>query len=157
MKAEILRISHLLHETYEGSPWHGQPVKQVLQGINAQQAALRILSDTHTMWEIVRHMTAWRNFAFQKIEGDRSFDILNAEQDWPFIDVADESNWQEDLQALENSQQQLLQAINTMEDKGLEDIVNGRQYTFYILLHGIIQHDLYHTGQIALLKKHLKV
>jgi uncharacterized damage-inducible protein DinB len=157
MQSEKARISRLLYETYEGNPWHGLPVKQVLQGINAQQAARRISLNTHTIWELVRHMAAWRNFAFQKIAGDKSFDILNSEQDWPSIKSSDESNWQIDLQVLDNRQQQLLQAINTMDDQDLENVVYGREYTFYILLHGIIQHDLYHTGQMALLKKNIGV
>jgi uncharacterized damage-inducible protein DinB len=153
MNTEVSRISHLLQETYEGSPWHGSPVKQVLQGINARQAARRVLPDTHTIWELVLHITAGRNFALQKMASDKTFDILHADQDWPSIKESDENSWQKDLQVLENSQQALLLALNRMNDGNLGEIVSGREYTFYTLLHGIIQHDLYHIGQIALLKK----
>jgi uncharacterized damage-inducible protein DinB len=84
---------------------------------------------------------------------DKTFDILHADQDWPSIKESDENSWQKDLQVLENSQQALLLALNRMNDGNLGEIVSGREYTFYTLLHGIIQHDLYHIGQIALLKK----
>jgi uncharacterized damage-inducible protein DinB len=84
---------------------------------------------------------------------DKTFVILHADQDWPSIKESDENSWQKDLQVLENSQQALLLALNRMNDGNLGEIVSGREYTFYTLLHGIIQHDLYHIGQIALLKK----
>jgi uncharacterized damage-inducible protein DinB len=157
MNTEVSRISRLFQETYEGSPWHGSPVKQVLKGISARQAAMQVLPDTHTIWELVRHIIAWRNFAFQKMAGDKTFDILHAEQDWPYIQEMDEKSWQKDLLALEYSQQTLLQALYKMNNGNLQEIVPGRQYTFYTMLHGIMQHDLYHTGQIALLKKHMGV
>jgi uncharacterized damage-inducible protein DinB len=157
MQSEVSRISHLLQQTYAGDAWHGSSVKQVLQGINAQQAAMRVLPDTHTIWELISHITVWRTFAFQKMAGDKTFDILTSEQDWPLITDGTESKWLEDLQALDHSQSRLVQAVNNMIDQELEAIVPGRQYSFYTLLHGIIQHDLYHTGQIALLKKHIIV
>jgi uncharacterized damage-inducible protein DinB len=157
MQTEVARISQLLDQTYEGDPWHGSSVKQVLQGVHALQAAKRVLSNTHTIWELVRHMTAWRNFAFQKMAGDKNFDILNSEQDWPPVTEWSERNWLEDLQALDESQKRLVQAVNNMTEGKLEELVQGREYSFYTLLHGIIQHDLYHTGQIALLKKHIGV
>jgi uncharacterized damage-inducible protein DinB len=153
MNREIARIAHQLQSTYAGAAWHGSPVKKVLSGLTAAQAAARPLPQAHTIWELVSHMTAWREFTRRKLLGENDFDIRTPEQDWPATPPVSEENWQQTLAKLEANQQQLVQLLAETQDSLLEEIVPGRKYSFYHLLHGIIQHDLYHLGQIALLKK----
>lgn len=153
MRTEVERISHLIKNAYNGSAWHGSSVITLLDGISATQAANHPLEKCHSIWEIIRHMIVWRQFAWNKLVGEKTFDVINSQQDWPYIESFANTAWQETLTDLEDSQQSLLQALNQIDDSLLEQRVPGRNYSYYILLHGIIQHDLYHLGQIALLKQ----
>jgi uncharacterized damage-inducible protein DinB len=125
----------------------------ILSGITARQAHTHLLPHGHTIWELVLHMIAWREFTRQKLNGNETYDISTPEQDWPAAEETSEQAWQQTLHNLRQSQQALLTRINKLEDIWLDKVVPGRNYTYYVLLHGIIQHDLYHSGQIALLKK----
>lgn len=154
MSSEMQRIYNQLQQAFDGEPWHGSSMMLLLTGIRAAKALAKPVSQVHSIWELILHITAWRNFAIAKLSGQVSFDISTAEQDWPAIIHTDEQAWQKALQDLQTSQQRLLELMKEVKDVLLEEIVPGRKYTFYVLLHGIIQHDLYHCGQIALLKKH---
>jgi uncharacterized damage-inducible protein DinB len=100
-------------------------------------------------------MTAWRTFTWEKVRGNASYDITSAEQDWPPVNTTDEQAWQQALHGLQQSQEHLLGVLKQSGDELLDKIVPGRTYTYYVLLLGIIQHDLYHAGQLILLKKQL--
>jgi uncharacterized damage-inducible protein DinB len=153
MNQESKRIHHLLARTFSGEAWHGTPVTQLLENVTAAQARARPVTGGHTIGELVLHMISWRNFARQKLVGDPAYDIRTPEEDWPGLEFTDEASWKTTLRTLADSQEQLLAAIATMHDAQLNETVPGRNYSYYILLHGIIVHDVYHAGQIALLKK----
>jgi uncharacterized damage-inducible protein DinB len=155
MQTEVNRIYHLLDSTFSGDPWHGSSVMHILSEITAVQAGKAILMQGHTIWQLVLHMTAWRTFTWHKLNGNAGYDILSPAEDWPAVSQTDEQAWQQTLLDLRKSQQALLEVVKGLDDVSLDKIVPGRSYTCYVLLHGIIQHDLYHSGQIALLKKQL--
>jgi uncharacterized damage-inducible protein DinB len=150
---EAKRIARTLHETYSGAAWHGPSVHETLRGLTPGQAFSRPIQGAHSTWEIVLHMTRWRLFVWNKVAGERSFEITSPEQDWPRVENDSPVAWEAALQELENTQQQLLEALETFPDSRLSETVPGREYSYYKLLHGIIGHDLYHAGQITLLKK----
>jgi hypothetical protein len=105
----------------------------------------------------VKYVTAWRIFALEKLRGNAEYDIATPEQDWPPVGTINETRWQEILGELSVSQGQLLETLSLINDEKLLEIVPGREYDFYFLLHGVIQHDFYHLGQMALLKKALSI
>jgi uncharacterized damage-inducible protein DinB len=153
MQSETHRIIDLLQRTYAGNAWHGSNIQTILADVSAKQASLKPITTAHSIWELVLHLTQWRTFAWQKIAGDPQFDITTPETDWPPVADSSQEAWQTALQQLDKSQEKLVEALYKFSDANLSQIVPGRDYTYYVLLHGIIQHDLYHTGQIALLKK----
>ncbi|MBC7921502.1 MAG: DinB family protein [Ferruginibacter sp.] len=160
MNSESQRIIHLLKNTYDGTPWYGPSVKALLSGVTAAQAKVRPLANGHTIGEIVGHVTAWREFTWHKLQGrhggpEANFDIHTPQQDWPTAERTSPADWQARLSQLETSQQQLIRSLEALSDHELAITVPGRKYALYVLLHGIIQHDAYHAGQIALLKKAL--
>jgi uncharacterized damage-inducible protein DinB len=153
MNTEIARIAYVLQQTYDGQPWHGSSVMSTLQNISVSQAYAHPLPDCHSIAELVKHVTAWRIFVWEKLRGNANYDISTPEQDWPVTVDKTEASWQQSLVALEVSQQKLLEILSKAKDEKLAETVPGREYNFYFLLHGIIQHDLYHLGQMAMLKK----
>ena len=149
---EIQRIVDQLKRAFEGTAWHGPSVKEVLAGVNASTAAARPLTGSHSIWELVHHVAAWEEIVRRRIEGELLVDISD-EQDWPPVTDTSEAAWSEALAALERGHMQLRDVISRMDDSRLEEPVPGKGHSFYILLHGVVQHDLYHAGQISLLKK----
>lgn len=157
MNTEISRIIYLLEQTYGGNPWHGSSISHTLENVAASQATARPIPHCHTIGELVKHVTAWRIFALEKLRGNAAYDIATPEQDWPPVGAINQTGWQQSLAELSASQGQLLETLSLVNDEKLRETVPGREYDFYFLLHGIIQHDLYHLGQMALLKKALSI
>ncbi len=148
MEGELKNIISLLTSTFEKKPWYGPSLKEVLRDITPG-LALKKLADTHSIIELVAHMTAWRTFVIRKLEGDDQFTV---EDPMNFPEVTD---WPDVLQGLFESQAKLISTLQNFPGSRLHEVVphGSYRYTYYALLHGIIHHDVYHTGQISLLKK----
>ena len=134
---EIERIKDQLRRAFEGPAWHGPSVKELVADITAEKAATRPLAGAHSIWEIVLHIAAWDEGVRRRLAGDRA--ELSTEEDWPPVTDTSEAAWREALDNLD-------------EARLSEPIVEGMS-SVYVTLHGVIQHDLYHAGQIALLKR----
>lgn len=148
---EITRIQDQLKRAFEGGAWHGPSVKEVLTGVTAAKADSRPIAEGHTIWEIVRHIHAWENGVRRRIEGEKV--ELSPEEDWPPVKEKAEATWKETLEALEKDYQRLQASIAKLTDGDLERVPSGAKSTIYVQLHGVIQHHLFHAGQIAILKK----
>ncbi len=148
---EIKRIEEQLKRAFEGEAWHGPSLRELLAGVTAEIAARKPLAQAHSIWEILLHVAAWENAVRRRLEGEAV--ALSDEEDWPAVHDTSEAAWQNALAAVENGQRQLRETIRRLSDAQLGDIVPGKNYSVYFMLHGVIQHDLYHAGQIALLKK----
>jgi uncharacterized damage-inducible protein DinB len=150
---EVARIHDQLVRAYRGEAWHGAPVRDLVEGVNAKQAARRVLPNAHTIWEIVLHISAWQRAVLGRLQGREL--QLTAEEDWPPVAGASEAGWKAALAELEETHRLLADAVKLLDEAALERTVPGKLYSVYFMLHGVIQHDLYHAGQIALLKKAL--
>ena len=95
-------------------------------------------------------MTAWRNFVIQRLMGNTTYELTEA-VNWSPTHSLSDTEWQRIQRDLDQSQRRLLVSLDQLEDKKLAEPVDHRSYDYYVLLHGIIQHDLYHIGQIKLL------
>jgi uncharacterized damage-inducible protein DinB len=144
--SEIKRIINTLKHTYEKNAWHGPAIREALADVKESQAANRI-GNSHSIVELVTHMTAWRNYVTEKLKGNDSFELTD-EQNFP-----NDKDWKKALTALEQSQENLLNALDQTPEEKLTEKVPGREFKFYVMLHGIIHHDIYHAGQIMFLKK----
>lgn len=149
---ETHRINGQLKRAYQGEAWHGPSLRELLDGVTAEQAAARPIPTAHSIWELVNHIIAWEQIAKRRLEGEALAEIPD-EMNFPPVNDNSEAAWQATLQLLATSNQALRDAIKKIDDAKLEEIVSGASYSIYALLHGVIQHDLYHAGQIALLKK----
>lgn len=154
MDQEIQRMTNMLREIYEGEPWHGPSVTKVLSDISPQQA-LSALGDSHNIIELVLHMTAWRNFVIRRLEGDERYEVSEDENFKIITNITDEA-WEAAKLTLAKSQEKLVGLLSQCNDDQLLKTVENRSYNYYVLLHGILQHDVYHLGQMALLKKQEK-
>src|SRR5260221_8478586 len=143
---ELQSIIGLLEKSFHGPAWHGPAVMEALADVT-QVTALRKPVTSHGIIELVLHMTAWRNFVTKRLQGNNEFEVSQKEN------FPEGTDWAKALSGLQQSQEELLRAMKKFPAEKLIDIVPTRKYDFYTMLHGIIQHDIYHTGQIVLLKK----
>jgi uncharacterized damage-inducible protein DinB len=148
---EVARIADQLKHAFEADPWHGPALLEVLEGVNAAQAAARPLANAHSIWELVQHLTAWKRAVCVRL-GGQAIELVG-EKDWPPVGDTSEAAWQKTLAELKEAHKQVMRAVEELPDARLEDKVPGRDHTVYFMLHGLAQHDAYHGGQIALLKK----
>ena len=152
---EIERILDQLKRAYEGGAWHGPSVKEVLNGVTAEQAQARPIQHGHTIYELVRHIAVWEDVGRRRLQGDPAEVPISSPEDWPPAEDTTEAAWQQAKAALDRSHQALVEAISHVDDARLDEPILEGKSSVYVTLHGVIQHDLYHAGQIAILKKAL--
>jgi uncharacterized damage-inducible protein DinB len=155
---EIDRIVDQLHREHEGDPWHGSPLRTLLAGVSSEVAAAHPIRGLHSVWEIVLHMTAWKNEVRRRLAGAPAG--TPEEGDWPEVPAPTPEAWKAALEALEQAQAALVDAVRQVPEAKLFEATNdprnretGSGVSYYELLHGIVQHDAYHAGQIALVRK----
>ena len=139
-----------------GEAWHGPAVETLLADLDAARAAARPVPGAHSIWELVQHMTVWLETIRRRLEENRAIE-LTPEEDWAAVRDTSEKAWQGLLERHRRAAEELRRLMAGLDDARLEQGVVGKEYNAYIMLHGIVQHELYHTGQIALLKKALEV
>ncbi|MBA3766054.1 MAG: DinB family protein [Acidobacteria bacterium] len=149
--SEVKRIQDQLRRSFEGPAWHGPSIKELVAGVTAEQATAKPLAEAHSIWEIVLHIAAWEEAALRRLAGDRA--ELSTEEDWPPVPDTSEAAWREALELIERNHLRLRGAIAGLDDSRLPEPVVDGMSSVYGTLHGVIQHNLYHAGQIALLKK----
>jgi uncharacterized damage-inducible protein DinB len=147
MTSETERIVRMLEKTFDRQPWYGSSIMDILE-MNPGITSHRI-GNGHTIIELVRHMTSWRTFATRRLEGDNSFEITEE------LNFPQPGTWEQAIIQLRQSQEALVRAAKNFPEDRLGELVPSKtqKYTYYTLLHGIMQHDIYHLGQIAMLKK----
>jgi uncharacterized damage-inducible protein DinB len=152
---EIERILDQLKRAYEGNAWHGPSVREALAGVTAAQAHARPLNNAHSIWELTQHIAVWENVGRRRLEGDRAAIDISSPEDWPPTDDTSETAWEQTKAALDRGHEALREAISRISEERLDEPILEGMSTVYVTVHGVIQHDLYHAGQIAMLKKAL--
>ena len=154
MTAEVDRLEEQLRRALEGEAWHGPSVLELLAGVSAAQAASHPIAGAHSIWELVLHIGSDYDLVLRRLAGDGR--PLTAAEDWPACLASTEENWQQTVQELKLRNKKLRQAVRDFPDERLDDpLVPETPYTAYTQFIGVTQHNLYHAGQIALLKRAL--
>ena len=138
---------------YDGNNWVYSSITEILKDIDFETAIQKKLNNRNTIYEILQHSLSWRIFLLKKLEGDVAFDIQqNDTLDWPKVDHKSEETWKQLVLDFHQNQADLVQFLSQKDDRVLFEMVSNRTYNFKHLINGVIQHDYYHFGQIALLK-----
>jgi uncharacterized damage-inducible protein DinB len=160
--SEADRLIDQFRRAHDGDPWHGSPLKANLKGITAEQAVTRPPNGAHSIWELVLHATGWRNEVARRATGAPAGEPQNG--DWPAVGDPTPGDWKAALADLDASHARLIEAVKDMSDAQLLKPTNdprnrelGTGVTYYELLHGIVQHDAYHSGQIAIVRRILGI
>jgi len=155
--SEVDRIRDQFRRAFDGEAWHGPSVMALLNGVTAEEAAAHPIPGAHSIWELTQHIRAWEGACLRRLNGDTA--QLPDQEDWEPVSDFGEASWEKTKQNLRDTHERLLQAIATVGDSRLDQpIIDHPEIPFssvYVTLHGGVQHDLYHAGQIAILKKAL--
>jgi uncharacterized damage-inducible protein DinB len=156
--SETARLADQIRRAFEGVAWHGDSVLELLTGVDAATAAARPIKNAHSIWELVLHIAAWDDVVRRRTGGTAAVldESVSAEENFPPVKDASERAWQQTLADVRKTHDALVQAVAAFPDSRLGEQVPGKTqdyYNFYYMFSGIVQHELYHAGQIALLKK----
>jgi uncharacterized damage-inducible protein DinB len=149
--SEVARILDQLDRGFAGEAWHGPALQELLDGMSAEDASKHPVSGAHSVWELVNHIAAWNLIVRHRVAGE-SVEVT-PEMDWPPVWEISEVAWTRARDHLKESRDLLRGTIQQLRDEQLNQQVLGEKYSIYVMLHGLVQHDLYHAGQIAILKK----
>jgi uncharacterized damage-inducible protein DinB len=150
--SEISRIVDQLQRAYDGQPWYGPSLREVVADVTPEKAAARPASGQHSIWELIAHVIAWERIVLRRLSGEVIKNVPES-VNFPPIDKHDATQWQKTLADLAAAHSEFVDAIRKLDDSRLDQNLAGEEYSFYFVLHGIVQHNSYHAGQIAVLKK----
>ena len=154
MTTTIERLVDQLRRSAEGDAWHGPSVREVLDGVTAADAFAHPIAGAHSIRELVLHMAAGIQLVLRRLDGDGR--QLTPEEDWPTPSEPTEDAWQRDVESLFALNKRLREAVATFPATHLDDpLVPDPPYSAFTQFIGLTQHDLYHAGQIMLLRRAL--
>lgn len=153
---EIERIARLLEQTFEGKPYYGPSVLDTLAGISAEVAARKPLWSAHRMWDLVTHLTAELRYACAVIDGTAG-PWTEGETTWPAITETSDAAWRQAIKELKRANRTLVRAVERLNDAVLDKKPIRVRGPFHLMLHGTIQHNVYHAGQLSLLRGQMSI
>lgn len=149
--SEPALIANQLRRAFEGEAWHGPALLELLQDVDAAQAAAKSLPGVHSIWELVLHIAAWDGAACRRLGGEKV--QLAGTANFPVVPKPTTAAWRKAVVQAKRTHDRLVKTVAALPESRLRERVPGKKYDFYHLLHGVAQHELYHAGQIAILKK----
>lgn len=155
MRPEIGLLLGLLDEAFDKKAWHGPNLRGALRRLTAREAAWRPSRGRHNVWELMVHAAYWKYAVRRRLTGDKRGSFALPGSNW-FTrpsGPASETAWREDLALLIGEHRKLREVIAALPARRLHEKSPGSRYTNLALIRGIAAHDLYHAGQIQVLKR----
>jgi uncharacterized damage-inducible protein DinB len=152
--SETARLADQIRRAFDGDAWHGDSVLELLGGVDAKIAVAHHIKNAHSIWEVVLHIAAWDGAVLRRTGGEAL--ELSDEQNFPPVKDTSEAAWHKAIEHAKHTHNELVKAVVAFPDSRLQEQVPGKTesyHNFFYMFSGIVQHELYHAGQIALLKK----
>jgi hypothetical protein len=155
--SEIEHLLGLLDEAYNRAAWHGPNLRGSIRGVTAREAVLRPSAGRHNIWEIVVHAAYWKYTVRRRLLGEKrgSFSVPGSNFFARPVDRSEKA-WRVDVALLDGEHQLLRQAVSSFKAQNLDHPSRGSKTVARRLIAGIGFHDVYHAGQIQLIKKLLR-
>lgn len=154
MRDELTHIIDQIERSYRGDAWHGPSVGEVLQGVDAAQAQFRLTPGGHSIWELALHLRATVDILLGRIAG--TVGAVEDEAYWPAVPAPSEEAWRKALAELGERHDTLIAALTQFDPARLDGPLFAGGSTAINNFLGHAQHNAYHGGQIALMKKALR-
>jgi hypothetical protein len=155
MNKEVQYLITTLTSALQGQPWYGRPVYSLLEEVDPSSVYVKPGETEHSLIELLYHMIAWAAFVQKRLENDKGWDDKYMETiDWRPIDPV-EHTWENGVAELKQTHNRIIELLQEKNDDFLGEKVEFREYNFRFLLNGLVQHNIYHVGQIAYVHKFL--
>jgi uncharacterized damage-inducible protein DinB len=152
MNTEIQSIINNLQEVLNGEPWYGQSVNAIFKTIDVKNVYKKPSQNSHSLIQLLYHMNSWAEFTLAQIENKVTDVSVFEKKDW--IEINETEHTLEDgIKQFNSVHKKIIEELQKRSDDFLNSAVSFRDYDFRYLLNGIIQHDIYHLGQIVYLNK----
>lgn len=145
----IKNLIRQLREIQDGSRWFDQCFKEKTGKLSAEEAFTRPTPEIHSVAEHLSHIIEWRKECLLRFTGQRT-ELMNSEDDWKDNAMLKQIGWENLQNRFYESTVTMIKAIENEDDRFLETMFADTDYNFHYLVEGIIQHDLYHLGQIGI-------
>jgi uncharacterized damage-inducible protein DinB len=156
------KLSRELEKVLSGDPWYGNAVYPIIEQVSFEAAFEKTPGAAHTIAEIVLHMLAWTEEVLDRMNGKAA--SLPLSGDWPETGNPDEQKWQNYVNDLKLVNVNLLGLIRDFPDEKWNEPMNeekdrelGSGVTYEELVDGLIQHHIYHSGQVAILTRIIQI
>jgi uncharacterized damage-inducible protein DinB len=149
---ELERIVDQLKRSWGGNAWHGPSLSEILAGVEPETAAARPIPTAHSIWELVLHITTWDRVVARRLREWVKITV-SEEENFPLPGETTAERWRAAVEELRRTHEDLETAVLAFREDRLNEIVPGKTTSAYVMMQGVVQHELYHGGQIALLKK----
>lgn len=152
MSSEVERLEEQLRRSCEGEAWHGPAVLEALEDVSPEEAHAHPIAGAHSIWELVLHLAGTYRLVLRRLNGDST--QLAPEEDWPTVPSPTATAWRDAVRALQQLNQELRRSVRSFSEGRLDDPLPADcPYTAHTQFIGLTQHDLYHAGQMVLLKR----
>ena len=160
MSPEIAQLLAILDQAFNKPSWHGTNLRGSLRRVSPAQAAWRPSTRRHNIWELAVHAAYWKYAAARRFTGGARGSFPLKGSNWfprPEAGTGADAAWRRDLQLLDEMHDALRSAVMQLSPRDLQKIPPGKKVSNFALISGAAAHDLYHAGQIQLLKRLAKV
>lgn len=151
-RKEVSLLLRMVDEAYEIRTWHGPNLRGSLRGVTAAEASRRPAPGRHNIWEIAVHAAYWKYTVRRRILGEKRGSFPLEGSNW-FVRPRSGADWRKELALLGETHRSLRRAIASLDDAGLRRKTDGSRYSIAATIRGVANHDLYHAGQIQLIKR----
>lgn len=152
--SETARLADQIRRAFEGDAWHGDSLLELLADVPAKMAAAHPIKNAHSIWELVLHIAAWDTAVCRRAGGEAV--ELTGKRNFPPVEDTSDAAWRKSIDQAKHAHSDLVKAVTAFPDSRLQERVPGKKegyHNFFYMFSGIAEHEIYHAGQIALLKK----
>lgn len=144
----------ILDQAFDAKAWHGTPLLGALRGLTPRDALWRPGPGRHNIWEVVLHTAYWKHAVWRRLTGAKRGAFPRGPSNWPRLPARpDLAAWRADVALLKERHRMLRQVVRGLSPSRLDAPTPRGTWTNADQIHGIAAHDLYHAGQIQLLKR----
>lgn len=155
---DVERVIKELQRQHDGDPWHGPSRAAILADVSAAEAAWQPGAGAHSIWDLVLHMRSWTREVERRALGSQP--AMPEDGDWPAILDSSDEAWAEAQASLDAAHQRIVSVVRRLGEERLSEMVGttrdkplGTGITHRAMLYSLAQHDVYHSGQVAILKR----
>ena len=156
LTSQLRQLLFLIDSAYDHGSWHGPNLRGSIRGVRLEEAVWRPGPSRHNIWELVVHAAYWKYAAFRRLSGEKRGSFPLTGSNWferPAAGRDTAAAWRDDVALLAGMHRRLVEVVAALPDRALDRRTPGSSVTNFELIAGIAAHDVYHAGQIQLVKR----